>query len=158
MMGAIGAGALVPATALLAVALSGCGGSRHGQDFERAGIRVRVPQGWRLTTRNDSFVSNPALCFAILGSGVEVKLVEYLPPYLTADARRFYRPRPRHFRLSMLRRGDNDWTAGKTLAFQEHGRVFYVGMAGRTDRRAEQLLDSLRIGSGRCRPTAGVGS
>jgi hypothetical protein len=128
------------------------------------GISARYPAGWRLSTRNDSYVPNPALCFRVSSKDLEIKLVEYLPPALTHSARSFYPRRPKRFRVGMLRRGDNDWTAGKTLDFQERGRVFYVGVVfGRRSGRGrledvEAVLDSIRVEAGRCRPSAGVGA
>jgi hypothetical protein len=135
---------------------------------ERDGVTVHYPAKWRITTRNDTFVPNPALCFELRSdpaANVDVKVVEYLPPYLRASDRSFYRPRPAHFRLSMLRPSDNDWTTGKTLSFQDKQRVFLVGVvlpaqASATLRRTvESVLDSLVVSRGRqCRPSSGVGS
>ncbi len=91
--------------------------------------------------------------------------VEYLPPLLRTSDRLYYRARPRHFRLSMLRPSDNDGTTGKALSFQDNGRVFYIGavLPAKTSeslrRTIEFVLDSLRIEARhRCRPSAGSDS
>jgi hypothetical protein len=136
---------------------------------QREGIAVSYPDDWRLTTRNDSYVPNPALCLALStnagGSRSQLKVVEYLPPLLTADARSFYKPRPTRLRLSMLRVADNDWTRGRTLAFRERGRVILVGVVlpasakAATQRTIEAILNSLEVRRGRrCQPSQGVGS
>jgi hypothetical protein len=135
------------------------------------GVTVRYPAGWRITTRNSTFVPNPALCFelrpdsAAANAKVDVKVVEYFPPYLKPSDRSFYRPRPTHFRLRMLHASDNDWTTGRTLSFQDKGRVFLVGvvLAARGNislrRPIEAILDSQRVEAHhRCRPSSGVGS
>jgi len=144
----------------------------------RDGLSVRYPADWQVTTHNETFVDNPELCFTLRPSAgkyarsVAVKLVEYLPPLLDKrDLARDpitrepgYSYRPAHFRLSMLQPPDNDWTRGDTLDFQDHGRVFYVGVDlphsanGSTKRTVEAVLDSIKVGAGRCRPTSGVGS
>jgi hypothetical protein len=121
--------------------------------------------------RNTTAVPNPALCFELIAAAgpakakVRVKVVEYPPPLLTPSARAFYRPRPRHLRLTMLRPSDNDWTTGKTLSFQEERRVFLVGVVRPADTRdsvrhtVEAVLDSFKSKPDReCRPSAGVGS
>jgi hypothetical protein len=138
------------------------------------GVTVRYPDGWSATARNDTPVDNPALCFAVRRShgrgprGVEIKLVEYLPPFLDRrdvrgpNAR--YRPRPKHFRYGGLESSDVRWTTGRTFYFAEHGRAFFVGVAVRrtadagTRRTVERILDTIHAGSGRCRPGAGVGA
>jgi hypothetical protein len=146
----------------------------------RSGIAVRYPVGWRVTTHNDTFVPNPALCLTLRARGgpvsshATVRLVEYLPPALdrsdlgrrdsvTGDP--LYPYRARHVLLSMFQPADNSWTTGKTLDFQDHGRVFYIGVelprraGGETSRSVEAVIDSIRVQhQGRCRPTSGVGS
>jgi hypothetical protein len=165
---------MVATAAALAAAGVGCRESSsaalpHHFSNERDGIAVRYPDGWRLTTRNDSYVPNPALCFALStqagGSRSQLKVVEYLPPLLTADARSFYKPRPSRLRLPVLRAADSDWTRGRTLSFREHGRVILVGVvlaarAGPARRRTiEAILNSLEVRDGHsCRPSQGVGS
>ena len=145
-----------------------------------SGIAVRYPVGWRVTTHNDTFVPNPALCLTLRARGgpvsshATVRLVEYLPPALdrgdlgrrdpvTGDP--LYPYRVGHVRLSMLQPADNSWTDGKTLDFQDHGRVFYVGVelprrpSRETRRSVEAVIDSVRVRhEGRCRATSGVGS
>jgi len=133
------------------------------------GIGVRYPDGWTLTTANHGFVSDPALCFDVskvtAQEIVDLRVVEYLPPYLDTKDLSFYRARPREFELSAFRKGDNDWSPGKDLSFREHGRVFFAGLAlpasadQGTRRQVVQILDSLQLSAhGRCRPTSGVGS
>ena len=135
-----------------------------------SGVTVRYPRDWTASARNDSVVPNPALCFVLRRSGgrrVEVKLVEYLPPALQPSevrGRDAYPLRPRHFRYEMLQSTDVAWTSGRILDFRVRRRVFYVGVAVRarpdaqTKRTVERILDAIRVGHGRCRPTAGVGS
>lgn len=133
--------------------------------YARDGVAVGVPAGWRVTTRNETYVPNPALCFQLQSRGATVKLVEYLPPALQrADVSSYPRGAAR-FRLAMLREEDDAWSAGETWAFRDHQRVFYVGalvraVAGAGTRRAVQaVVRSIRArGPGRCRPSAGVGS
>ena len=141
----------------------------HSFWFRSEGIGVRYPDGWTLTTANHGYVSDPALCFDVskvtAQEIVDLRVVEYLPPYLDPNELSFYRVRPRHFYLSAFRKGDNDWSPGKDLSFREHGRVFFAGLAlpasadTSTRRQVVQILDSLRVSrQGRCRPTSGVGS
>lgn len=171
--------------ACLTTVASGCshGVSRKLDQHFRSrtdGIDARYPTGWRISTRNDTFVPNPALCFRLSNTArasrndpIEIKLVEYLPPFLTKDLltkaiRSTHQPafphRPARFRLSALRPGDNDWTKGRTLAFQERGRGFYVGVTVRGNANGAErqtistILDSLRVTHGRCKPSEGVGS
>jgi hypothetical protein len=104
-----------------------------GQTFHSRieGIAVRYPSSWFLTPGLRSVVTDPSVCFALAAdgdSGVQVKVVEYLPPLLTANGLSAYQPRPSHFLLSKLRRSDNDWTTGKVMSFREQGRVFYGGV------------------------------
>jgi hypothetical protein len=124
----------------------------------REGIGVRYPRHWGLTMGVKTVVTNPALCFALAPNGnsrVAVKLVEYLPPLLRPRDLPHYQPRPRHFRLTTLRRSDVDWTSGRVLSFRAHGRVFYVGVVrpAASSRSLVQtiqaILDSLQITSGR---------
>lgn len=133
------------------------------------GIGVRYPDGWILTTVNHGYVSDPALCLDVSSVGaqeiVDLRIVEYLPPYFNPKDLSFYPARPSHFDLSAFRKGDNDWSPGKDFSFREHGRVFLVGLAlpaaadTAVRRQVVQMLDSLQIGTqGRCRPTSGVGS
>src|SRR3954466_6706725 len=146
----------------------------------RGGVAVRYPADWRATTHNGTPVPNPALCFTLRAlrgppSGrATVKLGEYLPPELARkDLRRrhsvtgepLYPNRVAHVRLSMFQPSDNNWTLGKTLDFQDHGRLFFVGLVLRsrssqqTRRSVEAVVDSIRVRrGGRCRPTSGVGS
>jgi hypothetical protein len=140
--------------------------------FMRAGsgVAVRYPGGWSATARNDTPVTNPALCFTVRrgesGAGaVEIKLVEYLPPELQKGVLRVqFRPRPRRFAFASLQLGDVRWTTGEIVSFREHGRAFFVGVTtagrpdGQTRRTVEAVLDTIRVSSGRCLPTAGVGS
>jgi hypothetical protein len=133
------------------------------------GIAVRYPDAWRLTTRNDGVVPDPALCFALAPKAdakVELRVVEYLPPYFNPHDLPSYRDRPGEFHLSSFRKGDQDWSPGaKTFSFQQARRVFFVGVVlpatadPATRRSIETILNSMTISaSGRCRPTAGVGS
>jgi hypothetical protein len=152
---------------------AGCGGSGAvalDRSFARTveGLGVSYPSSWRLTTRNDNHVPDPALCFDLVpkaDSSVDLRVVEYLPPFFNPRDLPNYRPRPKHFRLASFRKGDGNWSAGKTTSFRQHRRVFYVGVVLPAARRqairhsVEQILDSLRIApQGRCRPTSGVGS
>ena len=141
----------------------------HSLASRSEGIGVRYPDGWTLTTANHGYVSDPALCFDIskvtAQEIVDLRVVEYLPPYLNPSDLSSYRARPSHFGLSDFRKGDNDWSPGRDLSFREHRRVFFAGLAlpasadGNTRREVVQILDSLRISKrGRCRPTSGVGS
>jgi hypothetical protein len=144
----------------------------HAFSDSHGGVAVRFPRGWRITTTNTTPVDNPALCFTLLrGRGPtvpEVKLVEYLPPLLDPSALTDPMPltgklefphRAKHFRLSILRRGDNNWTTGRTAAFQAHGRAFFVGVRLSPDAtrpvrdEVVAILDSLRIRAGKCTPS-----
>ena len=165
------AGTLVVACSL---GLTSCGGSSdatltHSLSSSAEGIGVRYPDGWTLTTANDGYVPDPALCFDVskltAREIVDLRVVEYLPPYFNPKDLSFYRARPSHFDLSAFRKGDNDWSPGKDLSFSEHRRVFFAGLAlpasadTNTRREVVQILDSLQISmQGRCRPTSGVGS
>ena len=133
------------------------------------GIGVRYPDGWTLTTANRGYVSDPALCFDLSNVTareiVDLRIVEYLPPYLSRKDLSFYRARPDRFDLSAFREADNDWSPGEDVSFRERGRVFFAGLAlpassdAGTRRQVVRVLDSLRISArGRCRPTSGVGS
>lgn len=141
----------------------------------REGIRVRFPRGWRATTHNETYVPDPALCVTLNArrSPVQVKFVEYLPPYLRPgdlterdpSGELYYSHRPAHFRLSSLGSFENSWTHGKLTSWQDHGRVFYLGVvlprrAGtRTRETVAAIVDSLRVERRRrCRPSSGVGS
>jgi hypothetical protein len=119
-----------------------------------------------MTTANHGYVPDPALCFDVskvtAQEIVDIRVVEYLPPYFNTKNLSFYRPRPSHFDLSAFRNGDNDWSPGKDLSFREHRRVFFAGLAlpasadTNTRREVVQILDSLEISvRGRCRPTSG---
>jgi len=158
-----------------ALALASCGRSSdstltHASFSSRSeGIGVRYPNGWTLTTANHGYVPDPALCFDVskvtAQEIVDLRVVEYLPPYLHPKDLSFYPARPTHFDLSAFRKGDNDWSPGKDLSFREHGRVFFAGLALpasadiNTRREVVQILDSLQVSThGRCRPTSGVGS
>lgn len=165
------AGALVVACSL---GLTSCGGSSdstltHSLSSSSEGIDVRYPDGWTLTTANHGYVPDPALCFDVskvtAQEIVDLRVVEYLPPYFNPKDLSFYRARPSHFDLSAFHKGDNDWSPGKDLAFREHRRVFFAGLAlpasvdASTRREVVQILDSLQTSThGRCRPTSGVGS
>jgi hypothetical protein len=150
---------------------AGCGGRvppDHMFAGASIGVAVRYPSAWQLTTYNRTFVPDPALCFELAptaNAGVDVKVVEYLPPYLNPRYLSTYPTRPRLFSLDRLRPSDDDWSPGKLLSFREHRRVFFVGVvlpatAPRATRRTiETILDSLKITAGRsCRPTGGVGA
>jgi len=169
--GSLIAGSLV---AGCSIALTSCGGSSDAiltRSFasRAAGIGVRYPAGWTLTTANHGYVPDPALCFDIshvtARQIVDLRMVEYLPPYLDRKSLPFYSARPSHFDVAAFRKGDNDWSPGKDVSFREHRRVFFVGLAlpASADismrREVVQILDSLQIFThGRCRPTSGVGS
>lgn len=154
--------------------LTSCGRSSNGAlthsfSTRSEGIGVRYLDGWTLTTGNHGYVPDPALCFDVskvtAQKIVDLRVVEYLPPYFNRKDLSVYRARPRHFDLSAFREGDNDWSPGKDVSFREHRRVFFAGLAlpasadTKTRREVVQILDSLRISAhGRCRPTSGVGS
>jgi hypothetical protein len=154
--------------------LTSCGGSSdamltHSLSSSSEGIGVRYPDGWTLTSANHGYVPDPALCFdaskVTAQEIIDLRVVEYLPPYFNRKFLSLYRARPSHFALSAFRKGDNDWSPGNDLSFREHRRVFFAGLAlpasADTNTRHEvvQILDSLRISThGRCRPTSGVGS
>jgi hypothetical protein len=168
---ALTAGTLVVACSL---GLTSCGGSSdakltHSLTSSREGIGVRYADGWHLTTANHGNVPDPALCFDVskvtAQEIVDLRVVEYLPPYFNRKFLSVYQARPSHFELSAFRKGDNDWSPGNDLSFREHRRVFFAGLAlpasADTNTRHEvvQILDSLQISThGRCRPTSGVGS
>lgn len=159
---------------VVALALTSCGRSSdatlaHSFSSGSEGIGVRYPNGWTLTTANDGYVSDPALCFDVskvtAQEIVDLRIVEYLPPYFDPKDLSFYPARPSQFDLSAFRKGDNDWSPGKGLSFREYGRVFFAGLAlpafadVATRRQVVRILDSLQIDTqGRCRPTSGVGS
>jgi hypothetical protein len=165
--------ALIAAT-LVACSLTSCGGSSDAKltrSFSSGpeGIGVRYPDGWTLATANHGYVPDPALCFDVskvtAQEIVDLRIVEYLPPYFNRKYLSLYRARPSHFELSAFRKGDNDWSPGKDLSFREHRRVFFAGLAlpvsadTNTRRQVVQILDSVQISAlGRCRPTSGVGS
>lgn len=171
MVGRVACAALGSAAAL---ALTSCGASSdatltHSFSNSSEGIGMRYPDGWTLTTANHGYVSDPALCFDVskvtAQEIVDLRVVEYLPPYFNPKDLSFYKPRPSRFDLSAFRKGDNDWSPGKDLSFREHRRVFFAGLAlppsadTSTRREVVQILDSLEISMrGRCRPTSGVGS
>jgi hypothetical protein len=160
--------------AALALTSSACGGGSGGalpQSFSSTseGVGVRYPEGWTLTTANHGYVSDPALCFDVskvtAREVIDLRVVEYLPPYLDPKDLSFYRERPSNFDLSAFRKGDNDWSPGKDFSFREHRRVFFVGLAlpasadTHARREVARILDSLQVAvEGRCRPTSGVGS
>ena len=141
----------------------------HSFSSRSEGLGVRYPEGWALMTANLGYVSDPAFCFDLskvtAREIVDLRVVEYLPPYLDAKDLSFYPARPDRFDLSAFRKGDNDWSPGKDLSFREHRRVFFAGLAlpasagANTRRQVVQILDSLKISAqGRCRPMSGVGS
>jgi hypothetical protein len=151
--------------------VTGCGRAEdheHVFSSRAEGVAVRYPDDWRLTTRNDNYVPDPALCFDLAPNAdtkVDLRVVEYLPPYFNPRYLSGYQPRPQQFQLASFRKGDEDWSPGKTLSFQEERRVFFVGLglpaktAPAIRRSIEAILDSMKISAaGRCRPTAGVGS
>jgi len=164
-------GSLVVACSL---GLTSCGRSSdstltHSFRNSSEGIGVRYPDGWTLTTANHGYVPDPALCFDVskvtAQEIVDLRVVEYLPPYFNRKYLSLYRARPSQFELAAFRKGDNDWSPGKDLSFREHRRVFFAGLALpasvdiNTRREVVQILDSLQISThGRCRPTSGVGS
>jgi len=165
------AGSLVVACSL---GVTSCGRSSdstltHSLRSRSEGIGVGYPDGWTLTTANHGYVPDPALCFDVskvtAQEIVDLRVVEYLPPYFKAKDLSFYPARPRQFDLTAFRKGDNDWSPGKDLSFREHRRVFFAGLAlpasadTNTRREVVEILDSLQIfAHGRCRPTSGVGS
>ena len=134
MGGRIGCAAL---GALAALALTSCGGSSHATlthslASSSEGIGVRYPDGWTLTTANHGYVPDPALCFDVsrvtAQEIVDLRVVEYLPPYFNPKDLSSYPARPSHFDLSAFRKGDNDWSPGKDFSFREHRRVFFAGL------------------------------
>jgi hypothetical protein len=152
-------------------ACAGSSGATLTQSFSSRseGVGVRYPDGWTLTTVNHGYVPDPALCFDLAkvtaSTIVDLKLVEYLPPYFDSKYLLTYRARPRRFDLAAFRKGDDDWSPGKIQSFRDHGRVFFVGLvlppsAGHSTRsEVSAILDSLTASThGRCRPTSGVGS
>jgi hypothetical protein len=134
------------------------------------GVTIRYPEDWRLTTHNDGYVPDPALCFDLKPKNalrVDLRIVEYLPPYFNPRYLDTYRLRPAHFRLTTFRTGDEDWSPpnAKVLQFREKRRVFMVGLVrpNTTNRTLAQtirhILDSFApTKGGQCRPTSGVGS
>jgi hypothetical protein len=56
----------------------------------------------------------------------------------------------------MLGPNDVDWTDGRTLAFRERGRTFFIGVvlpreaSPRLRQAVRRILDSIRVGKGRC--------
>jgi hypothetical protein len=168
---AVIAGSLALACSL---ALTSCGTSSdntltHSFSSGSEGIGVRYPDGWTLTTVNHGYVPDPALCFdiskVIAQEMVDLRVVEYLPPYFNPRDLSFYRARPSHFDLAAFRKADNDWSPGKDLSLRQHRRVFVAGLAlpASADvsmrREVVEILDSLQISvQGRCRPTSGIGS
>ena len=165
------AGSLV---VVCSIGLTSCGRSSdatltHAHSSRPDGIGVRYPDGWTLTTANDGYVPDPALCFDVskvtAQEIVDLRVVEYLPPYFNRRYLPHYPARPSHFSLSAFRKGDNDWSPGKDMSFRDHRRVFFAGLAlpasadTNTRREVARILDSLQISiHGRCRPTSGVGS
>ena len=159
---------------VVALALTSCGGSSgptltHSFSNRAEGIGVRYPDGWTFTTASHGYVADPAFCFDVskvtAQEIVDLRVVEYLPPYVNPRDLSSYKARPSHFDLSAFRKGDNDWSPGKDLSFREHRRVFFAGLAlpaaadTNTRREVVQILDSLQVAmQGRCRPTSGVGS
>jgi hypothetical protein len=154
------------ALALVALAVLGARGGDSARPavpsrtYARDGVAVRVPAGWHVITRNETYVTNPALCFELRSRTASVKLVEYLAPNRSADMS-FYPPGAARFRLAMLREGDDDWSRGETWEFRDHRRIFYVGalvraVAGADTRRTvEEVVRSVRARApGRCHPTA----
>jgi hypothetical protein len=156
--GLIAAGCGAPGTDALARSFS--------STVER--VTVKYPSDWRLTTGNDNYVPDPALCFDLAptaDTSVDLRIVEYLPPFFNPRYLSTYQPRPKQFQLAAFRKGDEDWSPGKILSFREQNRVFFIGVvlpatASKTLRHTvERILDSLRVAAhGRCRPTSGVGS
>ncbi len=156
------------------IGLTACGRASHATlthavSNSSDGIGVRYPDGWTLTTANHGYVPDPALCFDVskvtAQEIVDLRVVEYLPPYFNRSYLPHYPARPSHFSLSAFRKGDNDWSPGNDMSFRERRRVFFAGLAlpasadANTRREVAQILDSLQISShGRCRPTSGVGS
>jgi hypothetical protein len=157
-----------------ALVLASCGG-RPGLRLQQVfssrsdGVSVRFPDGWILTTKNHNYVPDPALCFdiskAAAQSNIDLRVVEYLPPYFNRKYLSTYQRRPTHFNLDGFRKGDEDWSPGEIESFRDHGRVFLVGLvrpshfARLARREVAGILDSLTVSPQRhCRPTAGVGS
>jgi hypothetical protein len=95
-------------------------------------------------------------------------MVEYQPPLLQGFEMHGRDPtflvRPHRFSYRTLGPSDVQWTTGRMLAFRDRGRAFFVGVVvhGKTDtairRTVEDILDTITVGLGRCRPSAGVGS
>jgi len=57
---------------LFCIAATGCGqvgGHDHAFTSRDEGVAVRYPDNWRLTTRNDNYVPDPALCFDLTPRG-----------------------------------------------------------------------------------------
>ncbi len=154
--------------------LASCGDSSgrrltHSFSSTPEGVSVRYPDGWSLTTVNHDYVPDPALCFDVSNvtaqTIVDLKVVEYLPPYFDPKYLSTYKQRPNHFDLDAFRKGDEDWSTGRIQSFRDQGRVFFAGLVltphvTRSIRReVTGILDSLTISpQGRCRPTSGVGS
>ena len=70
---------------------------------------MRYPGGWTLTTANHGYVPDPALCFDLSKVTpqeiVDLRVVEYLPPYFNSNDLSHYPARPGHFDLSAFRQG-----------------------------------------------------
>jgi hypothetical protein len=165
---------LATGAAILALAVAGCSDDSkrdvrpppppikltHRLSVPRSGVAVRYPGGWRATTRNDTYVTNPALCFAVRHPGrqVEVKLVEYLEPALERKpgGELDYQRRPARFDLARFWPSDASWTRGRAISFQQRRRVFFIGVEPlrRLDepsrRTVEAILNSLKVSAGRC--------
>jgi hypothetical protein len=134
---------------------------------QSAGISVRYPSSWTLTSTATGFY-NPAFCFQLssrqrkgrarfrdshpAAGEVEVRVVELFGGERGRDTR------PKHIRVrSFEPPGAVEWTRGRIFAFRDHGRWIYMGVLFGKDvnpqarARTEAALNSLSVSaSGRC--------
>jgi hypothetical protein len=160
----------VTATAVfLALACTACGTNHQSFVSKPEGVSISYPTAWQLTTHNDSYVPDPALCLDLkpkVDPRIDLRVVEYLPPYFDPRYLRTYQPRPARFHLNTFRPADEDWSPPRAgvIQFRDHGRVFMVSLTrpkkpGQAlTRTVEHILDSLTTTGGRCRPSSGIGS
>ena len=141
--------ALVLTTALAIAAPAASG------RYERAGLSVEVPTGWRIVGKPLSVCTNPVQRLALRGHGALVQIVETLD---YAYVHRFP-ARPRRFAL----RGPSQYQAccppreakGWFLSFRDGNRGFYAYVyLGERGTRAQvlRILDSLRVKAQRSEP------